>query len=327
MTPLSGAATAVATTARLAASDHGAAQGIAEFVTGFSLEATRPTADEIDALATIAPAGTRVYLSAVPTRRTDEGIKDERIEYARRLKARGFEPVPHVAVRMFATSAALDDFLARMTGEADVRRLLVVAGDREQPAGEFRSAIELIDGGLLQRRGIVEVGIAGYPEGHPRIAPLDLERALADKIAAAETTGIAVHIVTQFCFDPGAIVQWIRRLRDFGLEHPVRVGLAGPTSLATLLRYAQRCGVRASAQGLARQSGLLRQLFAMSAPDGLVRELAQARGEGYLGAVKPHFFSFGGLSRTARWAAAAADGRISLDGGAGFRVEPVTPMS
>ena len=74
-----------------------------------------------------------------------------------------------------------------------------------------------------------------------------------------------------------AIVRWIARLRDFGIEHPVRIGLAGPTSLADLMRYAKRCGVRASAQGLARQAGLLRQLFAMSTPDALVRALAERR--------------------------------------------------
>jgi methylenetetrahydrofolate reductase (NADPH) len=313
---------AVATNTRPSTHDRGdAAPAIAEFARGFSLEATRPTAGEVAALAGIAPPGTRVYLSAVPTRPPEEAI-----EHAARLHGRGFEPVPHVAVRLFASAMALDDFLARMTGKAGVKRLLVIAGDREQPAGEFRSAIELIDGGLLQRRGIVEIGIAGYPEGHPRISSQDLDRALADKIAAAEATGIRVHIVTQFCFDAGAILGWIGRLREFGLEHPVRIGLAGPTNLATLLRYAQRCGVQASAQGLARQAGLLRQLFAMSAPDGLVRALAQARTEGHLGAIKPHFFSFGGLSRTARWAAAVAAGRITFENGQGFRVEPEAPL-
>jgi len=102
----------------------------------------------------------------------------------------------------------------------------------------------------------------------------------------------------------------------------VRVGLAGPTNLATLLRYAKRCGVRASAQGLARQAGLLRQLFAMSAPDALVRALAQARADKHLGEIAPHFFSFGGLLRTARWAAAVAQRRVALEAGEGFRVEP-----
>jgi methylenetetrahydrofolate reductase (NADPH) len=242
------------------------------------------------------------------------------------LRAAGFEPVPHLAVRNFATSRELDDFLARV-GEAGVRRVLVIAGDRDQPSGDFRSSIEVIDGGALQRHGIVEIGIAGYPDGHPRISEQDLERSLAEKIHVAETTGMAVHIVTQFCFDAPTVLKWIGRLRDFGVEHPVRVGLPGPTNLATLLRYARRCGVRASAQGLARQAGLVRQLFAMSTPDVLVRAIAEARAHKHLGEIAPHFFSFGGLAQAARWAAAVAEHRIALEPSAGFRVEPPRPKA
>jgi methylenetetrahydrofolate reductase (NADPH) len=297
-----------------------AVDAITGFMRGFSLEATRPSAADVAALAAIAPAGTHVYLSAVPTRPAAEAI-----EAAARLRHAGFEPVPHLAVRNFAAASELDDFLARLADEAAVRRVLVIAGDRDQPAGDLRSAIEVIDGGALQRHGVEEIGIAGYPDGHPRISQQDLDRALADKIHAAETTGMAVHIVTQFGFDAHAILQWIHRLREFGIEHPVRVGFAGPTNLATLLRYAQRCGVRASAQGLARQAGLVRQLFAMSAPDALVRALAEARTNRHLGEIAPHFFSFGGLARTARWAAAAAHGRITLQAGEGFQVEPPRP--
>jgi methylenetetrahydrofolate reductase (NADPH) len=298
------------------------AQAIADFVQGFSIEATRPTAAEIDVLAAIIPSGTRVYVSAVPARPPQEVL-----DSAIRLRAAGFSPVPHVVARTFATTAALDEFLAQLTSKADVERLLIIAGDRDRPAGDLRSSLEVIDGGLLQRRGIREIGIAGYPEGHPRISQHDLDRALMDKIAAAEATGIRVHIVTQFCFDAAAILQWIRRLRDFGLEHPVRVGLAGPTSLPALLRYARRCGVRASIEGLARQSGLARQLFAMTAPDTLVQALAQARSDRRLGMVKPHFFAFGGVAATARWASAVAEGHIMLEAGPGFRVEPTSRMS
>ena len=75
-----------------------------------------------------------------------------------------------------------------------------------------------------------------------------------------------------------------------------------------------RCGVRASAQGLARQSGLLRQLFGMSAPDALVRALAQACAERQLGTSRRISSRSAGLLATARWAAAVAEGRISLDG-------------
>jgi hypothetical protein len=80
--------------------------------------------------------------------------------------------------------------------------------------------------------------------------------------------------------------------------------------------------VRASAHSLARQAGLVRQLFAMSAPDALVRALAQARAERHLGEIAPHFFSFGGLARTARWAEAVAQRHIAFEAGEGFRVEP-----
>ena len=86
-------------------------EAIADFMAGFSLEATRPSADDVAALADIAPAGTSVYVSAVPRRPVHEAI-----DAAARLRKAGFEPVPHLAVRGFATARELDDFLARLRG-------------------------------------------------------------------------------------------------------------------------------------------------------------------------------------------------------------------
>jgi len=287
---------------------------------GWSLEATAPTDLEIAALRTLLRPRTQVYLTAVP-RRDPLGQIDD----AAKLAAAGFLPVPHVAVRNFATRASLEDYLAGMAAEAGVRRILIIAGDRDEPAGPFRSAIEAIDGSLLQRHGICEIGIAGYPDGHQRMSQQELDRVLVDKIEIAAQVGLSVHIVTQFGFDPAPIAAWIGRLRDFGVENPVRIGLAGPTNMATLLRYARRCGVRASAQGLARQSGLARHIFGMSAPDALVRALAEAHAARHLGEVALHFFSFGGMAATARWATAVADGRIAPDGAGGFQVAPRPP--
>src|SRR6185312_15239102 len=116
--------------------------------------------------------------------------------------------------------------LDRLT-DVGVRRLLVIAGDRNEPAGPFRGALEAIDSGLIARSGIAEIGISGYPEGHPRIADHELERVMAAKLEAAEQTGLKVDIVTQFCLDAGPIVDWVRRLRERGIDHPVRIGLAG----------------------------------------------------------------------------------------------------
>jgi methylenetetrahydrofolate reductase (NADPH) len=288
-----------------------AVQRIAALLRGFSLEATRPSGADIVALSVL-PRGTRIYLSAIPGRAAEETIAA-----ATALRAAGFEPVPHVAVRNFASAEALDDFLARLNGEAGVRRALVIAGDRDA-CGPFRSSADAIDSGLFRRRGLRALGIAGYPQGHPRITDDELFRALAAKIAAAEATGLAVEIVTQFCFDARAMLGYVARLRAFGFEHPIRIGLAGPTGIGTLMRYASRCGVRASAQALARRTGLFRQMFALSTPDDLIRALADAAPQN----VSAHFFSFGGLPATARWATAAAAGRIALEGEAGFAVAP-----
>jgi methylenetetrahydrofolate reductase (NADPH) len=284
---------------------------VTALMAGFSVEATRPSAADIAALGVLA-RGTRVYLSAVPNRPADESLAA-----AVQIRAAGLEPVPHVAVRNFASAEALDTFLARLNAEAGVETVLVIAGDRAEH-GPFRGALDVIDNGMLRRRGIRRIGIAGYPQGHPRIGNDALNRALADKIAAADATGLAVEIVTQFCFDAGAILDFVARVRGFGFEHAVRVGLAGPTSLTALMRYASRCGVRASAQGLARRSGLMRQMFALTTPDDLIRTLADAAPAD----IVPHFFSFGGIPATARWASAVADGRIALDAAGGFRVEP-----
>src|SRR5581483_1055443 len=210
-----------------------------------------------------------------------------------RLRSAGFEPVPHVAVRNFDSPRALDDFVARLNGEADVRHALVIAGDRET-CGPFRSAADAIDSGLFRRRGLRSLGIAGYPQGHTRISDDQLLRTMTDKIAGAETTGLAVEIVTQFCFDARAILDYVARLRTFGIENPVRIGLVGPTNIGALLRYAGRCGVRTSAQALARRAGLMRQMFALSTPDDIVCSLAEAAPAN----VRTHFFSFGGVAAT-----------------------------
>jgi methylenetetrahydrofolate reductase (NADPH) len=283
---------------------------IAAFMTGFSVEVTRPSDTDIASLAPL-ERGARIYLSAVPGRPTDEAIAA-----AVQMRDAGLQPVPHIAVRNFASVEALDDFLARLNGEAAVDTVLVIAGDRSE-CGPFRSALDAIDSGLLPRRGVRTIGIAGYPDGHPRIGDDELRRALSEKIAAAEAVGLNVEIVTQFCFDARCILDFIARLRTFGLDHCLRIGLAGPTSLTSLMRYASRCGVRASAQALTQRSGLMRQMFTTAAPDDLILALADAAPS----AVVPHFFSFGGIAATARWARAVAEGHIAIQPGGGFRVE------
>ena len=65
------------------------------------------------------------------------------------------------------------------------------------------------------------------------------------------------------------------------------------------MRYAKRCGVRASTQGLARNAGLMKHLLGAAAPDGIIRALIEANRDGELGEIAPHLFSFGGIGATA----------------------------
>ena len=275
-----------------------AASDPATFARRFSLEATRPNAAEITALADIVPRGTSLYLTAVPT----QSIR-ELVTAAAAVRKAGIEPIAHVAARRLASTNALQELLAGLRGEADMRRLLVIGGDVDAP-GAFADALAVIQKGRLREAGIEEIGIGGYPEPHPRIPAGRLEAALDEKIAAATAHGLRVHIVSQFSFSPERILTWLKQLRACGIGKPVRIGMAGPTNVAALLRFARRCGVAASLRGLA--SGFAGGLVGNVGPDRIVEALSAVSN---MGDIAPHYFSFGGTLETARYACEAAAGR------------------
>ena len=268
------------------------------FAGHFSLEATRPTAAEIAALADIIPPATPIYFSAVPTI-----TPQEIVAAAASLRKAGLEPIIHVAARRLASAAALQELLSDLRGEADVRRLLVIGGDVDAP-GAFSDALAIVQKGRLREAGIEEIGIGAYPEGHPRIPAGRLESALDEKIAAATAQGLRIHIVSQFSFSPERILAWLRRIRAGGIGKPIKIGVAGPTSVPALLRYAKRCGVAASLRGLV--SGVASGLIGHVGPNRIIEILSAADG---LGDVAPHYFSFGGTLESARYACEAAAGR------------------
>jgi methylenetetrahydrofolate reductase (NADPH) len=268
------------------------------FARRFSLEATRPNATEIAALADIVPRGTLLYLTAVPTQ-----SMRELVTAAAALRKAGIEPVAHLAARRLASAAALQELLAGLRGEADMRRLLVIGGDVDTP-GAFADALAVIQKGRLRESGIEEIGIGGYPEPHPRIPAGRLEAVLDEKIAAATAHGLRVHIVSQFSFSPERILAWLKQLRACGIGKPVKIGMAGPTNVAALLRFARRCGVAASLRGLA--SGFAGGLVGQVGPDRIVETLSAVTN---LGDIAPHYFSFGGTLETAHYACEAAAGR------------------
>jgi methylenetetrahydrofolate reductase (NADH) len=275
--------------------DHKAARPhVAALMRGLSLEATLPAPSELDELGSVLSPSTPIYLSAPP------GHAPSRLlQAAKQVRQAGFEPVPHIAARNFPDRAALSDFIAGVCGEAGTRRALVIAGDVDRPAGPFTGANDVIESDLLQRHGIRDVGISGYPDGHPKLSEGILGRAMRAKLVSAEERGLKTHIVSQFCFDAERIVAWLRSLRASGIHVPVQVGIAGPTSMKGLARYALRCGVRTSFKAMF--TGKATQLLGDVAPDDIIDRLGAADDASNWEDVSVHLYSFGGLLRTARW--------------------------
>jgi methylenetetrahydrofolate reductase (NADPH) len=248
-----------------------------------------------DGLREFFAAGTTVFVNH-PASATGGEI----VSACARLRRGGFVPVPHIAARRLKSVDDAVDFLRRATDEADITDALLIGGDPDWPAGPFRDSLSLLETGLLECHGLDRVLFAGYPEGHPHITQAALDKALAAKLTLAAQRGLVPAIVAQFGFEASPIRAWIARLRAQGVACPVRIGLAGPASVAALVRFAVRCGVGSSLRALARGHTAFARILTEAAPDALIDGLVA--GESESGAIDGlHVFMFGGVARTAAW--------------------------
>jgi len=262
-----------------------------------SIEITARDHDKIDQLRGRIPAKTPISITFLP----GEDF-ESRVLAACRVREAGFIPIPHISARRLCSADELDSFLAALTAKASVDRLFVVGGDIAEPAGPFADALSVIQSGALARHGIAQVGIAGYPEGHPQIAAATLDRAMFDKLEALDAAGHGSWIATQFGFDADPVLDWLAALRT-RTAVPVRIGVAGPASIKALLRFAARCGVGVSTKVMAKYGLSLTQLLGSAGPGPLIEELAERLRPGMHGDVRLHFYPFGGLEKTADWIA------------------------
>jgi methylenetetrahydrofolate reductase (NADPH) len=285
--------------------DHTKAASVVRLLQGVSLEATFPRHAELDAARQILPPGTQLYLS-LPSSHAPAELGRLAVE----VRIAGFEPIPHIAARAFTSRDDAHDLFARLNREAGVTRALVIAGDADRPAGPFADALSLIESGLFEYNGFTAIGIAGYPDGHPRLSDALLANALAKKVDAIYSHGLSADIVSQFCFDGERMVAWLRQLRYLRVDVPIKLGMVGPVSPRTLLHYALKCGVRTTAKASGNTPAV--QWVADSRPDRMLKTLSQITALSS-GSVTIHVFSFGGLAKTARWVAAAASGKVAAD--------------
>jgi methylenetetrahydrofolate reductase (NADPH) len=223
------------------------------------------------------------------------------VETAAALRRAGFNPVPHIAAREMPSREALEDFLARARGEADVARVLLIAGDVAAVKGPYRSSLDVCASGLIEGRGIARISVAGHPEGHPYLTADAALRGFEAWRDWGQQTKIRVDVMTQFCFESAPILGWIGELDARGVNLPVIVGLAGPASPATLTKFALRCGIGNSMRSLRGQIGRFGRLLTDTGPDDVVRGLQSAPQTATASIAGFHLFPFGGLRKAASW--------------------------
>jgi methylenetetrahydrofolate reductase (NADPH) len=276
---------------------------MARVTDGFSLEITAKDADALKQAAPSLPPRTPVSVTFLPGE-----TLEARIAAAIAVRELGFEPMPHFSARQLESHAEFETYLDAVVGRAQVRRCFVIAGDRETPAGPFADSAALIATGRFEKAGIKAIGMAGHPDGHPNMSAEQCWTVLERKAADIEGRGMAPLIVTQFGFDAGSLLAWLRELRRRGLGIPVRIGVPGPAGIKTLLRFAARCGVHASASVMAKYGLSITQLMGTSGPDRMVDALAEQISSEH-GRVRLHFYPFGGLERTVAWIRSYDSGR------------------
>lgn len=268
---------------------------VTNMVEGYSLEMT---AKDTDALRVAAPnirPTTPIAVTFLPNE-----TLDARVAAVRAVRDLGFEPMPHLSARRIRSGREFELYLAAAVAEAGVRRCFVIAGDPARSEGPFEDSSSLIESGLFERHGIEAIGIGGHPEGHPHMTDEQGYEVLTAKCLGIVRRGMAPLVVTQFAFDAAPVLGWLERLRATGLDVPVRIGVPGPAGIATLMRFAARCGVAASTAVLAKYGISVGKLLGSPGPDKLVDALDIGLGPEH-GPMRLHFYPFGGIAKTVDW--------------------------
>jgi methylenetetrahydrofolate reductase (NADPH) len=276
-------------------------------VTGGSLEMSPDRNADAQAIAALLPARTPVFVNHLPGHALAQSVPT-----LVAVRQAGLEPVPHLAARRIASRNEAAAFLRAAVAEAGVRKLLLIGGDDERPLGPYADALSVLRDGLFTECGLRELALPAFPEGHPRIAQAVLEQAFDDKVRLAQTQGFDVSVVTQFSFAPARVVEYCSELARRWPGLPVAVGMAGPTSAATLVKFAQRCGVSTSLRALSGQGWDAVKMFMHTDPREQLSAVAQYRlRHDDCNVMGVHLFSFGAAAKSAAWMNAIITARPS----------------
>ncbi|MDX3549102.1 methylenetetrahydrofolate reductase [Streptomyces europaeiscabiei] len=266
------------------------AAGLRALLNGVRYEVLPAKATEDKVLAHV-PRDVVVTVTASPVK----GLEPT-LDLTARLAAHGHRVVPHVPARLLRDDAHLKDVVDRLR-EAGVDDVFVPAGDADPPAGAYDGALPVLRALSEQGAPFARVGVTGYPESHPLIHDDVTVQAMWDKREHA------TYIVSNLCFDPRVLGEWIARIRRRGIALPVHVGVAGPVQRAKLLSMATKIGVGESTRFLTKHpSWFLR--FATPggyAPERLLTRTGEALTAPASGVAGLHLFTFNQIAETEAW--------------------------
>lgn len=266
-------------------------------VDGFSLEMTGKDVPALQDAAASIPLNTKVNVTFLG----NENL-EMRVSAAKAVKDLDLVPVPHISARRLGSQAQLEEFLSRLQVAGASEHVFVVGGDPADPEGPYPDSLSVIQSGLLQKYGVKEVSIAGYPEGHPVITDEALWRYLEEKLLAIAQQGLRGVVLTQFAFDTEPVMSWIAAVRARGIDAQIRVGTPGPAGIKRLIGFARRVGVAANAMIVKKYGSSLINLMGAAGPEQFVSELSQLlTADPHTGDVKLHLYTFGGLLATTEW--------------------------
>ncbi len=235
--------------------------------------------------------GSYVAVTCSPTK----GV-DVTLDMAERLANRGFKVVPHVAAKMVRDKAHLREIIARLN-DLPIISIFVPGGDADSPIGNYETALSLLRDIAEFDHMFTEIGVAAHPEGHPSVGHDELIGAL---IAKQE---FANYLVTQMCFDAEVVGDWIREIRNRGVELPAWLGLPGVSDPATLLRTSLRIGVGESLRYLKKNRRIAAGLFGIKEyrPDKLLFQLAPYLADPSYGVHGHHVYCFNRVEKAEQW--------------------------
>jgi methylenetetrahydrofolate reductase (NADPH) len=172
----------------------------------------------------------------------------------------------------------------------------------DQP-GDYQDGLALLRG-VAESGTHSEIGIPGYPQGHPFIADAPLLDALRAKAS------FATYVTTQLCFDPVAIGRWIAARRAEGIALPVHVGVPGVAEPQKLLAIAARIGVADTHRFLVKNVRFVTRLVRSGGfyrPDGLLEGVAPSLADPAAGISGLHLYTFNAVEATEDWRRACLD--------------------